>query len=53
MSRREAPLSLGTRKPKASGVSLIALSAFQRVLLVLPLLVILWLAVTWALGGEP
>lgn len=31
---------------------LIALSAFQRVLLVLPLLALLWAAVAWALGGE-
>jgi len=31
--------------------SLLALSAFQRVLLVLPLLVLLWLAVAWALEG--
>lgn len=42
------------RTPTAStrGVSLIALSAMQRVLLVLPLLALLWLAVAWALGGE-
>jgi hypothetical protein len=30
---------------------LIALSAFQRVLLVLPMLGVLWLAVWWALRG--
>jgi len=31
--------------------SLLALSALQRVLLVTPLLIVLWLAVAWALGG--
>lgn len=35
-----------------SRINLIALSAFQRLLLVLPLLSVLWLAVAWALGGE-
>jgi len=31
--------------------SLLALSALQRVLLVVPLLLLLWLAVAWARGG--
>jgi hypothetical protein len=34
-------------------VSLIALSALQRLLLVLPLLALLWLAVAWALEAAP
>ncbi len=33
--------------------SLIALSALQRVLLVLPLVAVLWLLVAWALGTLP
>lgn len=32
--------------------SLLAMSAGQRGLIVLPLLLLLWLAVFWALGGE-
>lgn len=37
-------------KPAGSRASLLALSAWQRLLLTLPLLVLLWLAVYWAMG---
>jgi hypothetical protein len=32
--------------------SLLALSALQRILLVVPLVLLLWLAVAWAQGGS-
>ncbi|MBV1775992.1 hypothetical protein KSF73_09730 [Burkholderiaceae bacterium DAT-1] len=32
--------------------SLLALSAFQRLIIVLPALILLWLAVWWAMGAQ-
>ena len=48
-----APAQTGPELAPATRLSILARSAWLRLMLVLPACVLLWLGVWWALAGEP